>query len=78
MKARLQHDDRIYEGATITELLNEMRNASRYPEANLKDWMVAYADRIRKWDGRAPIDCSTPETFLTGMIHRHHLTLIEP
>ena len=55
-----------------------MRNASRYPEANLKDWMVAYADRIRKWDGRAPIDCSTPETFLTGMIHRHHLTLIEP
>lgn len=78
LRAKLQHDDRIYEGATITELLEAMRRSSRYPEADLKEWMVAYADRIRKWDGQTPIDCTTPETFAAAMIYRRHLTLIEP
>lgn len=73
MRAMLQRDPKVYEGETIPEVLAQMRAASLYPEADLQAWMESYAIRVSRWDGKRPIDCSTPETFWAGMIERDQL-----
>ena len=60
----------LYEGGSAAEVLEAIRKNSPYPEDSLKAWMEAFATRICKWDGKAPVDCSTPETFLIGLRQR--------
>lgn len=73
MRAMLQRDPKVYKAETIREVLAQMREASPYPEESLDTWMQRYSQRISRWDGQRPIDCSTPETFWAGLIHRGEL-----
>lgn len=60
----------LYKGGSAAEVLEAMRKNTPYPEDSLKGWMEAFAARLCKWDGKTPVDCTTPETFLAGLQRR--------
>jgi hypothetical protein len=75
MQAQIPGTRALHQGDSATELLEAIRRSSPYPEDSLKAWMQVFAERICKWDGKVPVDCTTPDTFLAALKARRMIRI---
>jgi hypothetical protein len=67
MQVQISGTRALYQGGSAVEVLEAIRKNCPYPEATLQAWMEAFSGRMCKWDGKAPVDCTSAEIFLSGL-----------